>query len=93
MQHISTGSVCVFFKFLYLRVVENFLNPIKIWIQKMSGHPDNAMICLCFFNVYFHKIVLTVEGSFILNIRKTFFSHSLFYVDTNFLFTNLQIVL
>ena len=28
---------------------ENLLNSPKIWIQKMSGHPDNAMIGLGFF--------------------------------------------
>ena len=43
----------------------------------MSGHPDNTMIFLGFFNIYFHKIVLKIEGSFILNIRNTYFKNSL----------------
>ena len=41
----------------------------------MSGHPDNA--CQGFLNVYFHKIVLTVDGSFILNVRNNYFKNSL----------------
>ena len=43
----------------------------------MSGYSDNTMICLGFFNIYFHKIALTVEGSFILNTRNTYFKNSL----------------
>ena len=48
----------------------------------MSGHPDNAMICLffvffLFFYICFHKIIVTVEGSFILNIRNTYFNNTL----------------
>ena len=30
----------------------------------MRGNPDNAINCLGFFNIYFHKIVAMVEGSF-----------------------------
>ena len=43
----------------------------------MSGRPDNAMICLFYFSICFHKIVVTVEVSFILNIRNTYFKNSL----------------
>ena len=43
----------------------------------MSGRPGNAMICLGFFNTYFHKIIPTVEGSFILNIRNIYFKNPL----------------
>ena len=53
------------------------MNPPKIWIQKLSGHPDNSMIFQVFLNIYFHKIVVTVEGSFILNIRNTYFKNTL----------------
>ena len=41
----------------------------------MGGHPDNAMICLGFLNIYFYKIV--IEERFILNIRNTYFKNSL----------------
>ena len=43
----------------------------------MSGHPGNAMICQGFFDIYFQKIILTVDGSFILNVRNTYFKNSL----------------
>ena len=43
----------------------------------MSGHPDDAMICLFFLNICFHKTIVTIEGSFILNIRNTYFKNSL----------------
>ena len=43
----------------------------------MSDHPDNAMICLGFFYICFHKTVVTVEGSFISNIWKNYLKNSL----------------
>ena len=39
----------------------------------MSGHPDNAMICLGFFCIYLHKIAVMAEGSFILKYQKHLF--------------------
>ena len=43
----------------------------------MRGNPDNAINCLGFFNIYFHKIVAMVEGSFTWNIRIIYFKNFL----------------
>lgn len=43
----------------------------------MRGNPDIAINCQGFSNIYFHKIVATVEGSFTLNIRIIYFKNFL----------------